>query len=548
MAKANGEIGGKPISRMSSRTRSRGVRRKSELTASRAEGGGRNSKNGRKEKKRKKISYTAYVKIFVFLLLCIVAVSAIVGISQYNKYKEMKAFIDRDTIYDNIYVSNYNVGGLTKEQAKAELEKAVLPNLWEKTISLNDKEVYVYSFKDFGATYDFDKAIDDAYNYARTGSVKERYKKVVALESQMQGFMPEYVYDSAKVDEILNEVAEKVYVAPTNPTMEKVDGKFVTKPGKVGYEMDIEATKKALIDLLETKGENETDSSVFISTKEIQPEYDESVFDNSKDNIGAFSTAYSGGDSARITNMKVAAERINGTVIFPGEIFSTNEHFGESTAANGYLPAPTIVKGKIVEDYGGGVCQVSTTLYNAVLYSELEVTERQNHSLKVGYADYGFDATLAGDYIDFKFKNSTDSPIYIEAYLTGSKVICNIYGHETRSSSRSIKFENSLVETVEPGAEKITYDDTLDEGVTKTEVTALKGYRYKVYKLIYENGQLKEKVLINSSYYKPREAEITVGTKKTQAQEVMAEASGEEADSAESEAEAPQDDATSQNI
>ena len=162
------------------------------------------------------------------------------------------------------------------------------------------------------------------------------------------------------------------------------------------------------------------------------------------------------------------------------------------------------------------MCQVSSTLYNAVLYSELDVVERQNHSLKVGYLDYGYDATLAGDYIDFKFKNSTNYPVYVESYLTDNQVICNIYGYEERPANRKLKFENMLVDVIEQGPKVIKETDELPEGEERVEVKPLKGYKYKLYKLVYVDDKLQEKVLVNNSYYKPRAEEVLIGTKKVE--------------------------------
>ena len=259
------------------------------------------------------------------------------------------------------------------------------------------------------------------------------------------------------------------------------------------------------------------DTTVDIVMNKTNPKYKTEDLSNIKDELGSFSTKFTnkgGKDTNRITNMKVAASRINGTILYPGEVFSTNKKFGATTKANGYKPAPIILNGKFVDEYGGGVCQISSTLYNAVLYSELDIVERQNHSLKVGYLDYGYDATLAGDYIDLKFKNTTNYPIYIDARFTENEFICTIYGYDERPKNREIKLENALIEVIEPSPKIIKETDELPEGEEKTVVKPLKGYKYKLYKLIYEDGKLKEKVLVNNSYYKPRAEEVLVGTKK----------------------------------
>jgi vancomycin resistance protein YoaR len=148
------------------------------------------------------------------------------------------------------------------------------------------------------------------------------------------------------------------------------------------------------------------------------------------------------------------------------------------------------------------------------LEAELEIVERFNHSMKVGYADYAFDATLAGDYKDLKFKNNTGYPLYIEGYCTSSNVVVKIYGYEVHDSGRKIVFKNKYIKSTEPDEPKITYDDTKPEGYEEYTQTALQGQTYELYKYVYENGELVDTVKINTSTYSPRRAEITKGTKK----------------------------------
>lgn len=455
------------------------------------------------------------IKLSVFVLICLVGIAAILAIVYYSRYDEMKNIVDVDTIYNNVYVDGTNVGGLTKEQAIKLLEEKAKSVYYDRTLILTyGADDYTFTYADFGVTLDIPSAVDTAYNYARSGSLLKRYYMIKELNNQAWYTESAFGYDSDKIFEAVKSIEDKIYEAPVNASIKKVDGEFVTEKGRVGHKLDVEATAKAVEEMVSVKNYGGSSGAILVITEEIEPEYTEEDFDKSTDVIGTYSTKYSGGASARVTNMQVAANRLNGRIIYPEEVFSTNECFGESTEANGYKPAGAIVSGKLVNDYGGGVCQVSSTLYNAVLYAELEVVERQNHSLKVGYLDYGFDATLAGDYIDFKFKNNTKYPIYIEASVGDNQVLCSIYGNEIRPATRTLKFENALIETVSPGAEKVVYDSNLAEGTKKTTVSALRGYKYKVYKLIYENDELVEKTLVNDSYYKPRPAEVIVGTKK----------------------------------
>ena len=212
----------------------------------------------------------------------------------------------------------------------------------------------------------------------------------------------------------------------------------------------------------------------------------------------------------RNENLRVASNKVNGTLIHPGEIFSTNKTIDVSTE-NGYQAAPIIVNGKLQPGVGGGVCQIATTLYNAVLYAELEVVERKNHSMPVGYIAKGKDATLAGDYIDFKFRNNMDYPVYIESYIEDNKLYMNIYGKEIRASNRKIVLNSSIINTIPQPAQKVIIDPTLKPGERIVEKKGRTGYNVELYKLIYVNDELVKTELVNTSYYQPVGAEVRVG-------------------------------------
>ena len=176
-----------------------------------------------------------------------------------------------------------------------------------------------------------------------------------------------------------------------------------------------------------------------------------------------------------------------------------------------FAMAGSYLNGEVVDSMGGGICQVSTTLYNAVLRAELEVVERSPHSMTVHYVELSEDAAIAGTYKDFKFKNSTDYPIYIEGYTTSDKKITfNIYGKETRDSNRSISFESVLVNEVKPNT--ILRDDA-GQGLGYKNVSAGKtGYVAELYKIVKVNGVQTDRIKINKSTYKGSDRVVTYGT------------------------------------
>lgn len=153
--------------------------------------------------------------------------------------------------------------------------------------------------------------------------------------------------------------------------------------------------------------------------------------------LGTFTTSYSTSGANRSGNVKNGCSKINGTLLYPGDSFSAYETVSPFTEANGYYMAGSYSNGMVVESLGGGICQVSTTLYNAVLLAELDVTERFNHSMIVNYVDPSADAAISGTAKDLKFTNNLDCPVYIEGYTTSDKHITfTVYGQETRPSNR----------------------------------------------------------------------------------------------------------------
>lgn len=456
------------------------------------------------EKSDKKNILVTVLSILIVALILITLTGII-----YSKNKANDKMLKSTNIYNNIYIAGINVSDMTKDDALKTLDTI---NLTEKIILTYKDKQYIFNKSDFGVTLDKQSALDKAYNLGRTGSEKDRLKTIKDLKKYPQTINIEKNINEDIVKQKLEQISKEINIKPKNASLKKTDKGFEVIEGVDGLSIDFDKTYKSVIDALNLEG----DQIVEIFVTVTKPKYLAEDLNKIQHKIGSFSTNYinrGGKDENRITNMKVASQRINGTILYPGEVFSTNQKFGATTKQNGYKPAPTIINGKFVDEYGGGVCQVSSTLYNAILYSELDIVERQNHSLKVGYCDYAYDATLAGDYIDFKFKNSTQYPIYIESYVSNEQVICNIYGYEERPQNRTIKFENALIDVIEPGPRVVKKTNELPKGEEKVIVKPLKGYKYKLYKLVYIDGKLTEKVLVNSSYYKPRAEEVLVGTK-----------------------------------
>ena len=457
-------------------------------------------------------------KKYKFILISILFFCCIIFAVGYFSYKKIISVIDTDRIYKNIFVNGIDIGDLKKDDAIEKINSVLQEPLNKKIIKLHDRgqeKEYDFSFKDFNVTYEIKKIVDEAYNYAREGNFVKRYEKVMKLKKNPLKLNVEYDINRDFVKSKLNEIESAVYVKPKNAFLYKSNGKFITVDGIDGKKLDLEKNLVLVMNLLNKK----ESGNINLVFETVKPKYNKNDFEKTRDIIGSYKTVFGNKKIDRNQNIINAAKKINNNVIYPGEIYSLNDNLKPFSIKNGYVNAPIIVNGKLKDGIGGGICQLSTVLYNAVLYSELEIVERRNHSLKVGYIDYGFDATLAGDYIDLKFKNNKSVPLLIESIINENNLVINIYGEETRSKNRKITFQNELVETIPAPTETIIYTNELSEGIKKFESYSKKGFRYKLYKIVYENGEQKEKILINTSYYRPTRGTVKIGTKKIEINE-----------------------------
>ncbi len=286
------------------------------------------------------------------------------------------------------------------------------------------------------------------------------------------------------------------------------DGFEITE-GRTGYMID----EKASMDEIENELRNFSGENVSIdlvgTTKE--PKGTKEELSKVKDLLGSFQTSLGSSNSDRSKNVRNGMSLINGTILYPGEEFSTYEKISPFTEENGYYLAGSYLNGSVVETFGGGICQVSTTLYNAVLLSELEVTERHNHSMIVNYVDISGDAAISGTTKDFKFVNNTKAPIYIESDASDPrKVVFNIYGEETRPANRTVELKSIETGRLAP-EENIIEDPTKPVGYRAARGGHV-GYSGEYWRIIKVDGVETEREKINVSNYQSTPTTIIIGT------------------------------------
>lgn len=195
----------------------------------------------------------------------------------------------------------------------------------------------------------------------------------------------------------------------------------------------------------------------------------------------------------------------------PGQVLSGYECMQPFTVENGYRTATAYENGRSVDSIGGGVCQISTTLYNASLLAELDIVQRQNHSMTIAYVKPSMDAAIAGTYKDLKISNPYDTPIYVEGYTSGKTLTFTIYGKETRPANRTLKFESQTLQRIDPGEPVEQVDNSLMPGQRVKVQSSHTGLRSQLYKCVYVDGELKERTLLNADTYNASKAIYRVG-------------------------------------
>lgn len=229
------------------------------------------------------------------------------------------------------------------------------------------------------------------------------------------------------------------------------------------------------------------------------------------DLLAEYETVFNEEHLNRSQNIKIATSKINGTVVLPGEVFSYNDTVGYRTESEGFKFAPMYIGGKLTDGIGGGVCQVSSTLYNAVLCANLEVTERKNHQFLPAYVEAGKDATVADGYIDFKFRNTRKYPIKIVSTAKGGILTIKIYGKK-QDVEYDIKIQSSIREFI-PYETVYEYDNSINSGEYIIVQNGKNGCECKTYKTISLNGNVISKVIISTDKYNVMNQIIKVGTK-----------------------------------
>lgn len=459
----------------------------------------------------KRVSKKVAAKRKKMLMIGGIAVGAVL-IGVLAVYFSLRATVNKvpaDTIFGNVYIETIDVSGMKAEEAKAAVEKKQ-EEYQALTMSLAAEEATVdILLSEIGFQIEeIDKVVEKAVSYGKEGSVWSRYGKIKELEEKKKVFDITYTIDSELTTAVMESKIPELENAAKDATITRSNGQFVITDGERGVAIDAKESVKAIETYFNDTWNQESGTIELVTTVD-EPEVSREDLEQIQDVLGKFTTNCGTG-GGRVQNIKTGASLINGSVIMPGEEFSADAAMRPYTYENGYAEAGSYENGKVVQSMGGGICQVSSTLYNACILAELEITQRQAHSMLVSYVEPSMDAAIAGDYKDLKFRNNTEAPIYVEGYVSGSYITFVIYGKETRPENRTIKFISETLSTT-PASKKYTVSGAAFGTITRTD-SGHTGKKAQLWKVVYENGQEVSREVFNTSNYMASAATYTVGT------------------------------------
>ena len=469
----------------------------------------------------------------VFAILFVIVFAMLTAIAFYHS--------NSDKIISGIYIKNVNVSGLTKQEAIAKVNNELEKYMDDSLVLVHNEYRTEISLEQLEANFDVESAVNAAYSVGKTKNIFKDGVKILdtmfsninidpvlninenVLRERISGITAElpdtiiqssyyidgnnlvitkgkkgYVVSESKMFNICrNEIQKLSFIGkeinieveeqqPQEIDLNKIHEELYKEPVNAYYTTDpytVHPSEDGIdfkIGMEEAENLLQQDQEEYvIPLKVTVPEVTTKMIGTEAfpDLISEFSTKYSQSQKDRTTNLKLAAEKINGTVLMPGEVFSYNTVVGKRTIDAGYKEAKIYVNGEVVDGLGGGICQVSSTLYNAVLYANLEIVERRNHQFVPSYAGAGLDATVVYGSIDFQFKNTRNYPIKIQCSV--DRGICNfqIYGLK----------------------EETEYEVNVWANVISRSKTAIKSKAYRQLKL---NGEVVSTQLLSSDTYK----------------------------------------------
>lgn len=409
-----------------------------------------------------------------------------------------------DKILPGITCLGLDLSGMSKQEAADAIksETASLLDNKQLTVTYLDQSVQ-YRAAELGYQIDADKMAEIAYSYGHSDDYPMGAQKTQEICAQGKDVALEASVDQDTLKAAVSQLASTIDRDPEDSKPSFVNGKFTFTDDVTGYKVNQDVAEARIEQALlqGDQGGLDSDQTVELPVTEIAPKVTKANLDTTYQVIGEYTTYYDASVTSREQNLKTASSKINGTILMPGDEFNYNQTVSPVTVENGYATANIIANGEYVLGIGGGLCQGSTTIYNAVIRAELEVTERWEHAYPAHYVPIGLDAMVytEGAY-NFRFVNDSGYPIYMEMQCGDGALTVRLYGHEIHDASRQVSWDSVVVETVPKPADKLVEDPTLKAGEKVLFESGEEGEIVDTYKTVTDNGQTTREFFTRSNY------------------------------------------------
>ena len=464
-------------------------------------------KSNVKSKNNKKLS------ILWLLISSIIAV----GLLLFCQFYFGDSINSKTTFYQNTHINGVDVSGLTRTQADNLITEKVVKNKENISLTLScEGKQWKIEGEDLSFIGNTVPTLEEVINYGRNGNIFSKKKAEKKIREQgLNVFIPyEDIYGGLedKIEDIVYEIENAplpcgIIFEPESEQMFSLD-----KPVN-GKTVDIDSLKEKINSAINNGGQGE----IIIPTREILPTKDLSDFIKEISLRSSFTTNYEKSSADRKSNIKLALSSFNGMIVEPEQEVSFNKTTGPRNKENGYKNAKIIIGGKYVDGVGGGVCQASTTLYNALIRADLEILQVNHHTLPASYVPLSFDAMVSEGYADLVFKNTLDTPIFIKTICSNSDIKVEIYGQPLEEGV-TINARADLVKVLGHGGDDIIKDtngEYEDKVLYKGEYFRLKypqeGYESKGYLEYYKDGEKVGEKEIRHDKYLPQNGIIVEG-------------------------------------
>ena len=516
------------------------------------------------DKNNKKSKVWIIVSVIIILLIILMLIlSTIFAIINSRTNKIVKG----------IYIENVDVSNITEEEAKNILTE-LSDKTKQNEILFKYKEIETpITYEALEVNFDIDSAIKEAYSLGRSGNIFQNNFEILKTWINGKKIKLNFNIDEDVIKQVCENINNTSVDAVVEPSYYVENEKLIITSGKKGIKVKEDELLQTIRDTIKINGDSSViidvkvdevepsaidlekiRSEIYKEVKDayyttnpftIYPEVNGVDFDieNAKtiisepkeqyeipliitkanktvqeigteafpDLLATFSTNYNAGDTNRTTNLKLSAGKINGTVLLPGDEFSYNKVVGERTIEAGYKMAATFSGGKVVDGLGGGICQISSTLYDAVVMANLDVTVRRNHQFVTSYLPGGKDATVVWGSQDFKFVNSRKYPVRITATVSGGVATVQVWGVK-EEVEYDITIETKKTATI-PYTTQYVKDSTLPKGTQKVVQNGNNGSKYEAYKVMRLNGEVVSRTLLSKDTYNAKNKIVKIGTK-----------------------------------